>query len=100
MGEVVKRNHATDRVVIAMDLSPETLGFIADGTIDATIAQKPYTMGFYGLKALDEASRSKTGKFRPSYAVDAKSPYPAFVDRGSTLVTKYNVNLYQAAATH
>ena len=44
-----------------MDVNPETLSMIGDGTIDSTISQKPYTMGYFGLKALDEASRSKTG---------------------------------------
>ena len=98
VGEVLKRKNVTDRVVIAMDVSPETLGFISDGTIDSTISQKPYTMGFFGLKALDEAARSKPAEFKPSYAVDGKSPYPAFVDTGSALITKYNVNLFQASA--
>jgi ribose transport system substrate-binding protein len=96
VGEVLKRGNIKDRLVIAMDVSPETLGFIADGTIDSTISQKPYTMGYYGLKALDEASRSKPKEFRPSYAVDAKSPYPAFIDTGSTLITKDNLELFQA----
>ncbi len=95
VGEVLKRNHATDRKVIAMDINPETLNYVSDGTIDSTISQKPYTMGYLGLKALDEASRSKPAEFRPSYAVFGKSPYPAFIDTGSTLVDKYNVNLFQ-----
>jgi ribose transport system substrate-binding protein len=98
VGEVLKRNKITDRVVIAMDVNPETLSFIGDGTIDSTISQKPYTMGFYGLKALDEVSRFKPAVFRSSYAVDFKSPYPVFVDTGSTLISKYNLDLFQADA--
>jgi ribose transport system substrate-binding protein len=96
VGEVLKGKKVTDRMVIAMDVSAETLGFIADGTLDSTISQKPYTMGYLGLKALDEAARSKPDKYRPSYAVDGRSPYPAFIDTGSTLITRYNVNLFQA----
>jgi ribose transport system substrate-binding protein len=95
VGEVLKRANATDRTVIAMDVNPETLNMIGDGTIDSTISQKPYTMGFVGLKALDEASRSKTGPFRSSYAVDGRSPYPEFVDTGSTLITKDNLQMFQ-----
>ena len=96
VGEVLKTKKITDRIVIAMDVSEETLSLIGDGTIDSTISQKPYTMGYFGLKALDEAARSKPQEFRPSYAVDGKSPYPAFVDTGSAVITKYNLNLFQA----
>ncbi len=99
VAEMVKRAGVTDRTIIAMDVSPETLKYIDDGTIDSTISQKPYTMGFFGLKSLDEASRSKVLPFKPSYAVYSKSPYPAFVDTGSTLITKYNVSLFQTAST-
>ena len=77
-----------------MDVDPETLGFISDGTIDSTIAQKPYTMGYVGLKELDSAHHSSKD-FRPSYISDSKSPFPAFVDTGSALITKLNVNLFQ-----
>jgi ribose transport system substrate-binding protein len=98
VGEVLKRNNTTDRTVIAMDVDPETLGFISDGTIDSTIGQKPYTMGYVGLKDLDEAHHSSKD-FRPSYVSDSKAPFPAFVDTGSTLITKLNVNLFQQSQT-
>ncbi len=98
VGEVFKRLHITDRTIIAMDQSPETLSMIGDGTIDATVSQKPYTMGFLGLKALDEVARSKGESFRISYATFGRSPYPAFVDTGTALVTKYNLNLFEAPA--
>ena len=54
VAEVVKRGNATDRVVIAWDADQGTLDAIKAGTIDSTIAQKPWTMGYYGLKTLDE----------------------------------------------
>lgn len=95
VAEVLKRTNTTDRTLIAMDVTPETLTLIGDGAIDSTIAQKPYTMGFVGLKALDEASRSKTGPFRSSYEVDGRSPYPEFVDTGSTLISKDNLQMFQ-----
>ena len=98
VAEVLKRTHTTDRTLIAMDVNPETLTMIGDGTIDSTISQKPYTMGFLGLKLLDEASRSKSGPFRSSYAVDGRSPYPAFVDTGSTLISRDNLQMFQTAA--
>ena len=36
--------------------------------------------------------------FRSNYAVDPFSQYPAFVDTGTALVDKYNVDLYLAGA--
>ena len=42
------------RELVAFDVDQDTLDAIKAGTIDATIAQKPYTMGWVGLKALDE----------------------------------------------
>jgi ribose transport system substrate-binding protein len=95
VGEVLKRNNVTDRTVIAMDADPESLGFINDGTIDSTIAQKPFTMGYVGLHALDSAHHAKNREFRPSYVNDSKAPFPAFVDTGSTLITKLNLSLYE-----
>jgi ribose transport system substrate-binding protein len=96
IGEVLERHKITDRVVIAMDAEPDTLKFIADGTIDSTIAQKPFTMGYVGLQALDQVHHLKMKEFKPNYAVLASSPFPAFVDTGSTLITKSNVDQFQA----
>ncbi len=98
IGEVIQRTHATGRTVIAMDASPETLNFIGDGTIDSCISQKPWTMGYVGLKQLDVVHHRPAGTFKQSYTVDAQSPYPAFVDTGSTLITKSNLFLFQKAA--
>ena len=98
IAEVLKRNNVTDREVIAMDVDPETLTLIAGGQIDATVSQKPFTMGYVGLKALDEAHRSHKGEFRTNYATDTESPYPASVDTGSALITKDNVSLFQHPA--
>ena len=95
VGEVFKRNNVTDRTAIGMDVDKELLGFISDGTIDSTISQKPYTMGYVGLKMLDEAHHAKSKEFRPNYTTDTKAPFPAFVDTGSTLITKGNVGLFQ-----
>jgi ribose transport system substrate-binding protein len=42
------------RELVAWDVDQDTLDGIKSGAIDATIAQKPFTMGYIGLKALDE----------------------------------------------
>ena len=94
----LKRKSITGRIVIAMDVDADTLSYINDGTIDATISQKPYTMGYLGLQSLDSAHRMKSHEFRASYAVDPKAPFPSFIDTGSALITKYNLSLYQQPA--
>ena len=93
----LKRKSITGRTVIAMDVGSDTLAYINDGTIDATISQKPWSMGYIGLQSLDSAHRSKSKDFRASYAVDPHAPFPSFIDTGSALITKYNANLYQEA---
>ncbi len=98
VAEVVKRANATDRVVIAWDVDQGTLDAIKAGTIDSTIAQKPYTMGYFGLKALDEVFHAPPKQLDKDYSTDPFSPYPVFVDTGTSLVDKNNVDLYLTAA--
>ncbi len=93
LAEVVKRSGATDRLIIAMDANEDTLKLVADGSIDSTIAQKPFTMGYLGLKALDDAHHLPSHDLKSTYVTDQQAPFPAFVDTGSTLITKYNVSL-------
>ena len=93
IAEVLKRGNLTDRVLIAMDVDPETLDYIKQGVMDSTVSQKPYTMGYVGLKSLDEAHRAHKS-YRANYTVDSQSPFPAFVDTGSALITKDNAGLY------
>ncbi len=95
VAEVLKRNNLTDRVLIAMDVDPDTLTLIKSGVIDSTVSQRPYTMGYVGLKMLDEAHHAHKGAFRADYSVDFLSPYPTFIDTGSSLITKDNVSLYE-----
>lgn len=94
----IKRANATDRVLVAFDVNPDTLDSIKDGTIDSTIAQKPYTMGYVGLKALDEVFHNPPQQLAKDYSVDAFSHYPVFVDTGTALVDKNNVDLYTSSA--
>ncbi len=98
VSDAIKRANATDRVLVAFDVSQDTLDGIKGGTIDATIAQKPYTMGVVGLKALDEIFHNPSKPLGKDYSVDSFSPYPVFVDTGTTLVDKNNVDLYLSSA--
>jgi ribose transport system substrate-binding protein len=96
--DALKRANANDRVLVAFDVNQDTLDGIKGGTIDSTIAQKPYTMGFVGLKALDEIFHNPPQQLGKDYSVDSFSPYPMFVDTGTSLVDKNNVDLYLASA--
>ncbi len=98
VSDALKRANSADRVLIAFDVSQDTLDGIKGGTIEATIAQKPYTMGWVGLKALDEIFHDPPKQLGKDYSVDAFSPYPVFVDTGTALVDKNNVDLYLASA--
>jgi ribose transport system substrate-binding protein len=55
-------------------------------------------MGYLGLKALDEVYHDPPAKFSKDYSSDPFAPYPAFVDTGTSLVNKSNVDAYIAAA--
>jgi ribose transport system substrate-binding protein len=102
VAEAFKRRNATDRLLIAMDVDPDTLALVGDGTIDSTISQKPYTMAFLGLKALDEIHHYPIKPLGGDYGLDPYSPFPAFVNTGVALVDKTNLDAVlkkQAAAT-
>jgi ribose transport system substrate-binding protein len=98
VADAIKRANATDRVLVTWDTAQDTLDGIKAGTIDSTIAQKPFTMGYYGLKALDEVFHAPPAQLNKAFNADSFSPYPVFVDTGTTLVDKNNVDLYLSAA--
>jgi ribose transport system substrate-binding protein len=97
VSDAVKRAGG-DRLVVAWDVDQDTLDEIKAGTIDSTVAQKPFTMGYVGLKALDEIYHAPPRILNKDYASDSFSPYPVFVDTGTSLVEKSNVDLYIASA--
>ncbi len=98
VADAIKRTGDTSRVLVAWDVNPDTLQGIKDGVIDSTIAQKPFTMGCVGLKALDEVFHNPPAQLNKDLSADAFSPYPVFVDTGTSLVDKSNVDGYLAAA--
>jgi len=101
VADAVRRQKVTDRTVVAWDVEQDTLAQIKDGTIEATIAQKPYTMAYMGLKELDEIFHNKPASLSKDYSVDAFAEYPVFIDTGTALVDKANVDVYaNAAAAH
>jgi ribose transport system substrate-binding protein len=101
VADAVRRQKVTDRTVVAWDVEQDTLAEIKDGTIEATIAQKPFTMGFVGLKELDEIFHNMPKSLTKDYSVDAFAEYPVFIDTGTAVVDKANVDIYaKAAAAH
>jgi len=93
VAEAVRRNNATDRLIVAMDTDEATLNLVKSGLIDSTVAQKPFTMAYYGLKQLDDIHHYPVNLKR-DFATDSFSPFPRFVDTGVSLVDKVNVDLY------
>jgi len=92
VGEVVNRQNLGGKVkVIAMDTDQRTVDLIQKGVISATIAQKPFTMGYYGAKLLDDLHHNKPASLTANFMQDPKSPVPTFVDTGSFVVDKDNV---------
>ena len=97
VADVLDRNKVNGKLVMAMDTDEGTLNWIQKGLIAATIAQKPFTMAYYGVKMLDELHHHKPSSLDVNWAQDPFSPLPTFVDTGATLVTKENVGEFLKA---
>jgi ribose transport system substrate-binding protein len=97
VANVLNSNGVKGKTVIAMDTDPETLQWIQKGVIAATVSQKPYTMAFVGLKMLDDLHHEQIQKLDADWARDSFAPVPAFVDTGSSVVDKSNVEAFIAA---
>ena len=85
--------------IVAMDANPETLNLIGQGYISTTVAQKPYTMGYYGLQFLDDLHHNRVHEF-PDWRTAPASPLPAFVDTGTVVVDSGNLQSYLTAVAH
>ena len=89
--------HVTGKVIMAMDTDPETLEWIQKGGIAATIAQKPYTMAYVGMQMLDNLYHHKPTSLDRDWSKDIYAPIPSFVDTGSGLIDKTNVDSFLQA---
>jgi ribose transport system substrate-binding protein len=54
-------------------------------------------MAYVGLKGLDEIFHAPPQNLSKDFSKDSFSPYPVFVDTGTSLVDKNNVDLYLAS---
>ena len=91
VAEAIKRSGALGRLLVAMDVETDTLRLVADGTVDSTVAQKPYTMAYLGLKALANLHQYPVTPLSGGFSLDPYAPFPAFVDTGVSLVDASNV---------
>jgi len=94
---LLDRYGVTGKVVMAMDTDPETLDWIQKGKIAATIAQKPYTMGYVGMQMLDTLYHHKPPALAADWSKDIYAPVPSFVDTGSALIDKTNLGSFLEA---
>jgi len=99
VAEVLDRAKVTGKVVVGMDTDPNTLNWIQKGVIDATIAQKPFTMSHYGVLMLDALHHSKLPSLDIKWSEDTRSPVPSFIDTGATLIDSKNIAEFMKAQT-
>jgi ribose transport system substrate-binding protein len=99
--EALHRLDQTGKIaIVAFDKDPETLEFIQNGAINATIAQKPYVMSWYGLKLVDDLHHNAVHEFKDWRTAPAP-PIPTFVDTGTAVVDKSNLAAFrEALAAH
>jgi ribose transport system substrate-binding protein len=92
---VVNETKMTGKVaVLAMDTDRGTLQWIQQGVISATIAQKPYTMAYLGVKLLDDLHHHRPASLTADFARDSFSRLPSSVDTGALMVDKQNVSRF------
>jgi ribose transport system substrate-binding protein len=99
--EALHRLDQTGKIpIVAFDKDPETLDFVQQGAIAATIAQKPYVMSYYGLKFLDDLHHNAVHEFKEWNTAPA-APIPTYVDTGTAVVDKSNLAAFrEALAAH
>ncbi len=82
---------------MGMDTDDRTLIGIQKGVITATVAQKPFTMAFRGLKMLDDLHHNPIPQLAKAWSEDSFSPVPNFMDTGATLIDADNVDRFIVA---
>jgi ribose transport system substrate-binding protein len=96
VADVLDRAGIKDKTIVAMDTQEGTLNWMRKGMIRATIAQKPYTMTYFGTRVLDDFHHAKPSG-NASSAQGTHSPVPVFMDTGATLVDKSNMAAFTVA---
>lgn len=79
--------------IIAMDKNETTLQYIEDGLIDASIAQRTYTMAYLGVQLLYDLQHNNirlVNDWRKANII----PLPSSIDTGTLVITKANVRSF------
>jgi ribose transport system substrate-binding protein len=97
VAKALDAGHVSGKTVIAMDSDPETIEWIRKGYVQGTIAQRPFTMGFFGLKMLDDLHRHRPRSLNGGWAKDPFAPVPTFVNTGVIWIDKQNLDAYAHA---
>ena len=92
VADVLDRSKIGSKVIVAMDTDQRTLDWIKKDRIAGTIAQKPFTMGFVGVPALDTLHHNPPNPLDKLWAQDPLSPVATFIGTGEMLVDKSNVD--------
>jgi ribose transport system substrate-binding protein len=82
-------------VIVAMDTDSETLDWMRKGVTSATIAQKPFTMAYYGAKILGDIHLHPPSPLINDWTNTANAPLPTFVDTGSFIVDKAGLAAFE-----
>jgi ribose transport system substrate-binding protein len=97
VGEAVKDTNTEGKVtILAMDTDQRTLNWIQQGLVAATVAQKPYTMTYLGVKLLDDIHHRKHPALDTDFKQDSSSPYPVAVYTGTFLIEKRNLKTFMS----
>jgi ribose transport system substrate-binding protein len=100
VARALRAAHVSGKTVIAMDSDPETIEWIRKGYIQGTIAQRPFTMGFVGLKMLDDLHRHMPRSLDAGWAKDPFAPVPTFVNTGVIWIDKHNLDAFARASAN
>jgi ribose transport system substrate-binding protein len=99
VADVLDRNKIGRKVIVAMDTDQRTLDWIKKDRIAGTIAQKPFTMGFVGVPALDTLHHYPPNPLDKPWGQDPLSPVATFIGTGELLVDKSNVDTFVSATS-
>jgi ribose transport system substrate-binding protein len=99
VADVLDRGGVKGKVVIGMDTTEGTMTWMQKGAIRATIAQKPYTMAYFGVRLLDDLHHNKLPNMDAASAQGGRSLMPVFIDTGATLVDSSNFKSFIPASS-
>ena len=85
--------------IIAMDRNETTLEFIEQGVIEASIAQRTYTMAYLGLQLLYDLAHNNM-QLVSNWKEAKIIPLPRSVDTGTIIIDKTNVRAFRRSGSN